>query len=1048
LIDKNAAGDRSLYAQRWESVELTLDGFVEAIQRGWAYCPQLSGPRRTENFLACDIASVDIDHGMTVEQALRHPLIKEHALLLYTTVRHTAESHRFRVVFVLPRTITKAGQMVAITRSLTRMLGGDRAAVDATRISYGNRRAEIHRIGRHVSSELLRELFGDATLPENTDLTSSEIVRRRSVIALAPDTELRLADGRRMCLRDTPPKTPVHCPVHDDKRASAVVMESSMGARGVWCSACSKCIWSSQQPPGDFDFDDFVKMARQVAAAGTTAPPEYAVAPRWSLMAKEYREGCKIHLASGEPAPPVLLPGVTFVRSAKGTGKTEALKRLTAGVKKVLLVGHRRTLIRGSCKRLGLSCYLDHGEGRASDQPASCGAHVRSPPLSMDTEADEEFDFLMVDDGSPGQAKARSRDWFGICLDSLLQIRPDYGYDVIIIDESEQVFTHFLAQTLTERGGGGRLFELLRELVRRAKHIIALDADLGHLTFNTLARMVSDKGEDGTWRLQKQLHVWINDAPSSGGKDVQLYATKNHLIGDLMQAIAAGQRCFVVANSKRLIDKLTAVIRHRFGESKRIITITAETGSRDEVKDFVAHAKERAAVYDVILCSPSLGTGVDITFPDNAVLVDAVYGFCEPGTNTHLDFDQQLARVRHPGAVKVWVTPRRFRYETHVDIVQYDLKRAGLYKDLLVGWEADGKPRFIEDDPFIEMAALAKSAHRASQNSLRDNFIHYKQSQGCIIDHVGKNPERDVLGASTIREGQHLREEEVINRIMTAQVLTRPEFERLQADLEAEKTVAEGDVWSLRRTQLELFYRMVATTELIRLDDEGRHRSRVRLFEEVTRMRPEEVSMSTTERLEQNLRFIGDAGRHVATAIVRVLRLTPVWRPHADGATEPCRADGAPDDVKSARRPVAGSFDPDAVFDLRDLQVFTRFMLDNKGALENLLGHEVRVDIQRKPTQQLGLVLGKLGLGFAGAGTQNVSGRKYYRYQLDGDALDEMHEFAARREESKGWAFLASQYGPHMDPSGEDEVEESIRKAEQFLGSDPLIPSLRSMTAG
>jgi hypothetical protein len=31
-------------------------------------------------------------------------------------------------------------------------------------------------------------------------------------------------------------------------------------------------------------------------------------------------------------------------------------------VDRTLLIGHRRTLIRGSCKRLGLLCYLDRNE--------------------------------------------------------------------------------------------------------------------------------------------------------------------------------------------------------------------------------------------------------------------------------------------------------------------------------------------------------------------------------------------------------------------------------------------------------------------------------------------------------------------------------------------------------------------------------------------------------------------------------------------------------------------------------------------------------------
>ena len=70
----------------------------------------------------------------------------------------------------------------------------------------------------------------------------------------------------------------------------------------------------------------------------------------------------------------MLLPGITLVRSDKGTGKTEAMRRQVVRVKTVLLVGHRRTLIRGSCKRLDLTSYLDLKTRTATPAPDRNGA--------------------------------------------------------------------------------------------------------------------------------------------------------------------------------------------------------------------------------------------------------------------------------------------------------------------------------------------------------------------------------------------------------------------------------------------------------------------------------------------------------------------------------------------------------------------------------------------------------------------------------------------------------------------------------------------------
>ncbi|GJD99968.1 hypothetical protein GMJLKIPL_1886 [Methylobacterium isbiliense] len=373
LIDKNEAGNASLFAHGFENVEVTVDEFTAAVtQLGWAYCAQLKGSRKGSNFQGCNIASVDVDHGMTVEEALANPFVRQNALLLYTTKRHSPEAHRFRIVFPLPEDVTCSRRMKAISSGLARRLGGDMAATDPTRISFGNTEAEVHPIDGVVSPELLRELIADAALPENTDLPTSEIVSRRSFVTLPRDQELRLADGRRMLLCDAPPKSVVHCPVHPDENASAFVLQNRHGISGVFCSTCRKTYWPDDQRQDEYDPDDFVSAARAVAAAAGAARPGTDASPSQDVLTRERLTGCRVHFASGRPAPPEPLPGITLARSKKGSGKTEAVKSMAARVKTILLLGHRRTLIRGSCRRLGLVCYLDATEAaKLGNRPSS-----------------------------------------------------------------------------------------------------------------------------------------------------------------------------------------------------------------------------------------------------------------------------------------------------------------------------------------------------------------------------------------------------------------------------------------------------------------------------------------------------------------------------------------------------------------------------------------------------------------------------------------------------------------------------------------------------
>ncbi|AWN39700.1 hypothetical protein [Methylobacterium durans] len=360
LVDKNTTKKKSLFAEGWYNAEVSVDEFTAATtQHGWAYCAQLHGRRKGENFQACNIASVDVDHGPTIEEALASPLIQQHALLIYTTARHKPEAHRFRVVYLLPETITCPKRMRKLNRGLTRSLGGDMAATDAARISFGNSKAQVHHIGGELSPALLRELIADAALPDNTDLTMKEIVSRRSAITLARNQVLRAADGRQLLLCEVQQKTAVHCPVHPDENPSAVTLQSGRGVWGVYCSTCRKTYWPADQRQPECDPEAFVRAAQEVANAGNAAQIELCDWPYQSVVDREAITGCRVHIVSGQAAPPELLPGITLVRSGKGTSKTEALKRLGAGANSVLLFGHRRTLIRGSCRRLNLTCYLD-----------------------------------------------------------------------------------------------------------------------------------------------------------------------------------------------------------------------------------------------------------------------------------------------------------------------------------------------------------------------------------------------------------------------------------------------------------------------------------------------------------------------------------------------------------------------------------------------------------------------------------------------------------------------------------------------------------------
>ena len=117
------------------------------------------------------------------------------------------------------------------------------------------------------------------------------------------------------------------------------------------------------------------------------------------------------------------------------------------------------------------------------------------------------------------------------------------------------------------------------------------------------------------------------------------------------------------------------------GSGRRVLLITSSTVSSEEVQGFISDPATRIRDYDVVLTSPSLGTGVDISLADNSKLVDVVFGFFEPHTN-YFEIDQQLARYEtlayqgldHGEAVEL---------QDGIEIVREDIMRQSLFKNVL-----------------------------------------------------------------------------------------------------------------------------------------------------------------------------------------------------------------------------------------------------------------------------------------------------------------------------------------------------------------------------
>lgn len=99
--------DKRWLTQGFDLYKVTPDQLCEAINQGCSYSYKFeSGIRKSENFLGADLISVDIDGGRTITETLADPIVQSYGSIWYTTPSHTPDRHRFRLIFILPFTVT------------------------------------------------------------------------------------------------------------------------------------------------------------------------------------------------------------------------------------------------------------------------------------------------------------------------------------------------------------------------------------------------------------------------------------------------------------------------------------------------------------------------------------------------------------------------------------------------------------------------------------------------------------------------------------------------------------------------------------------------------------------------------------------------------------------------------------------------------------------------------------------------------------------------------------------------------------------------------
>lgn len=576
-----------------------------------------------------------------------------------------------------------------------------------------------------------------------------------------------------------------------------------------------------------------------------------------------------------------------------------------------MVIGHRQLLLGELARNLGLHFYKDKINSDAEDKEAA-------------------FKYL------------------AICIDSMpnLLSTTQQRYDVVIIDESEQVFRHLVAKTL---GANRRqCYFQIEFFLKTAKSVILSDADLGFLTMQTAQLMIGNN---------KSIRLYENSYKPSNAS-IDLYKSKNHLIMEMKETVLSGGRHYICCNSKNEARLMKEILVEGGKDDAKIMLITSENSQEKKTIQFLKDIKTAILDFDVLIASPSLGTGIDITFDNQAKLVDTTFGFFEAGITTHFDFDQQLSRVRHPKAVKAWVSSQISYLETNPNIIKEFLIKSGEITDALTGYDPTGHPMYDTNDKLLTLYANVTSLANASKNNSKKHFIDLKLHNGWTVNHIEEDESGLPEIKKNVRDAKNIIEETDLTDLINAKEIANFEFELIKK----KSTLNKLEVLSCKKFLLKKFYNQDLSLDLLKLDNEGKFRQQLNMLA-LFLSNPFTLTENDTKR---NSSHVIDRNHNSLKSelLIELLIKTGITDSH-------------------------GKFNLNLEITSLDLKEFAITCSLKSHEIFSLLGVKIRADIHEKPISQLSSILNIIGMKMKRSRHEDDrQGKRIFFYKVDKELHD------------------------------------------------------------
>lgn len=501
--------------------------------------------------------------------------------------------------------------------------------------------------------------------------------------------------------------------------------------------------------------------------------------------------------------------GLVVLWSEMGTGKTELLRRFRSShpIERFLNIGHRVNLMQNLSPRLQTLMYSEIAAGNLAKESA-----------------------------------------LSITLDSLYKLETQLNkYGCIFIDEACQNLAHLL-HSKTCKEHRAEILEVLEYIVRNAKLVVIADAHMNDTTVDFFRAL----------RSAEETPFIIKNEYKNVGREVNFYEgdDSSALVAKISSALMLGLKIMVASDSKKFIKKLEALMNVQVIEEHslfsndesetrdykklRIWSIHADNSGSEENKAFIKDISNEVKKVDVLLASPSLGTGVDI----KDYHFDAVFGAFHAVSQSATECVQALHRSRPLVPLHIWVAPRPpFGYkETFPWKIKERILELNQMTAFLIRIDPETGQRGAEKDWALDAYCQIEATRNESINNLRDDLKTLLEDMAYNITTV--EVESDAVVKTMLSEaGKYL---DATHRLAVTNAATISSTEYLAR--QNREYLSPEEVVECEKYRIQRDYGMPVTEELVKLDAGGVLISRLIQLESLIAPSSGEVIDSATGR--------------------------------------------------------------------------------------------------------------------------------------------------------------------------------------------------------